>query len=204
MRLAILSFLRSGALAALAVSAILSIAASPSALADEAAGAVQPAAAADPVASTPQDSCKPCYCDPPPAGCPCPCSCIPDTLLCIPCFDKCIDSYEKAKADSCFKLSAGAYHWFNYNFDTEKLNYGSPSAEGTYFYYFDADLDCTTCNPCVTWGMHTELRARDQSTFRTFFKDEVWFYELYGWLEETVDACKDVAQVISEIVIKGT
>ena len=26
----------------------------------------------------------------------------------------------------------------------------------------------------------------------------------YGWLEETVDACKDVAQVISEIVIKGS
>lgn len=28
--------------------------------------------------------------------------------------------------------------------------------------------------------------------------------ELYGWLEETVDACKSVAQVISEIVIKGS
>jgi uncharacterized protein len=28
--------------------------------------------------------------------------------------------------------------------------------------------------------------------------------ELYGWLEETVDACKDVSQIISEIVIKGT
>jgi uncharacterized protein Yka (UPF0111/DUF47 family) len=28
--------------------------------------------------------------------------------------------------------------------------------------------------------------------------------ELYGWLEETVDACKDVAHVISEIVIKGS
>lgn len=28
--------------------------------------------------------------------------------------------------------------------------------------------------------------------------------ELYGWLEETVDACKDAAQVISEIVIKGS
>ncbi|MBV9122796.1 MAG: DUF47 family protein [Planctomycetes bacterium] len=28
--------------------------------------------------------------------------------------------------------------------------------------------------------------------------------ELYGWLEETVDACKDVAQVISEILIKGS
>ncbi len=28
--------------------------------------------------------------------------------------------------------------------------------------------------------------------------------ELYAWLEETVDACKDVSQVISEIVIKGS
>lgn len=28
--------------------------------------------------------------------------------------------------------------------------------------------------------------------------------ELYGWMEETVDACKDVSQVISEIVVKGT
>src|SRR5262249_53717212 len=28
--------------------------------------------------------------------------------------------------------------------------------------------------------------------------------ELYAWLEETVDACKDTAQVISEIVIKGS
>src|SRR5262249_38902872 len=28
--------------------------------------------------------------------------------------------------------------------------------------------------------------------------------ELYGWLEETVDACKDAAQVISEIVVKGS
>jgi predicted phosphate transport protein (TIGR00153 family) len=28
--------------------------------------------------------------------------------------------------------------------------------------------------------------------------------ELYGWLEETVDACKNTALVISEIVIKGS
>ena len=28
--------------------------------------------------------------------------------------------------------------------------------------------------------------------------------ELYGWLEETVDACKDTAMVVSEIVIKGS
>ena len=28
--------------------------------------------------------------------------------------------------------------------------------------------------------------------------------ELYGWLEETVDACKDLAMLVSEIVIKGS
>ncbi len=28
--------------------------------------------------------------------------------------------------------------------------------------------------------------------------------ELYGWLEETVDSCKDVANTLSEIVIKGS
>ena len=28
--------------------------------------------------------------------------------------------------------------------------------------------------------------------------------ELYGWLEETVDACKDAATIISAIVIKGS
>jgi uncharacterized protein Yka (UPF0111/DUF47 family) len=28
--------------------------------------------------------------------------------------------------------------------------------------------------------------------------------ELYGWLEETVDACKDASLVLSEIVIKGS
>jgi uncharacterized protein Yka (UPF0111/DUF47 family) len=28
--------------------------------------------------------------------------------------------------------------------------------------------------------------------------------ELYAWLEETVDACRDVAMIISEIVIKGS
>ncbi len=28
--------------------------------------------------------------------------------------------------------------------------------------------------------------------------------ELYGWLEETVDACKNMAMVVSEVVIKGS
>ena len=28
--------------------------------------------------------------------------------------------------------------------------------------------------------------------------------EIYSWLEESIDACKDVSQIVSEIVIKGS
>jgi hypothetical protein len=166
-----------GALLALGLVAALSVATCPPALAEDA------VAAPCPPPPPPPDPCGGSVCDPPPPGCPCPCDCVPAALFCIPCFDDCIAAFQKAKADSCFKLGAGAYHWFNYNFDTEKLNYGSPTAQGTYFYHVDADLECKTCNPCVSWGLHAQLRARDQSTFRSFIDHEVWFYELYGFVD---------------------
>jgi uncharacterized protein Yka (UPF0111/DUF47 family) len=69
-------------------------------------------------------------------------------------------------------------------------------------------------------GIHTCLREITQleneadllyrETDATLFADPpdvlqlIKLRELYGWLEETVDACKDVAMIISEIVIKGS
>lgn len=51
-------------------------------------------------------------------------------------------------------------------------------------------------------------RQADAALFTNGTADDILslikWRELYGWLEETVDACKDVAQVISEIVIKGS
>ncbi|HYV34566.1 MAG TPA: DUF47 family protein [Gemmataceae bacterium] len=44
------------------------------------------------------------------------------------------------------------------------------------------------------------LFAKDSNDLLSLIK----WRELYTWLEETVDACKDASQVVSEIVIKGT
>jgi uncharacterized protein Yka (UPF0111/DUF47 family) len=66
----------------------------------------------------------------------------------------------------------------------------------------DADLFANM----VTNGTHsdkvTDTLGRSISTMDilTLIK----WRELYAWLEDTVDACKEVANVISEIVIKGT
>ena len=37
-----------------------------------------------------------------------------------------------------------------------------------------------------------------------FLKSKYINDQLYAWLENTVDACKEVAHVVSEIVIKGS
>jgi predicted phosphate transport protein (TIGR00153 family) len=44
------------------------------------------------------------------------------------------------------------------------------------------------------------LFAKDSTDILNLIK----WRELYTWLEETVDACKDASQVVSEIVIKGS
>ena len=44
------------------------------------------------------------------------------------------------------------------------------------------------------------LFAKDSNDLLSLIK----WRELYTWLEETVDACKDASQVVSEIVIKGS
>jgi hypothetical protein len=112
----------------------------------------------------------------------CPTVCMKDPLFRIPCLDDCVDSFEQGKDASCFKLGASAYHWFNYqNKAPNDFTYGYPTAKGTYFYQFTADFECCTCS--TKYGGHAALRARDQSTFRSFFEEKVWFYELYAWLD---------------------
>jgi len=124
-------------------------------------------------------------CDEPPDGCPCPTTCIRNPLFRLPCIDDCIASFKKGKEASCFKLGAGAYHWVNIQSDDGEVTYGYPNGgEGTYFYYLTGDLACPRCNECAPqWGAHAELRARDETVFRSFFDHEVWFYEAYAWLD---------------------
>jgi hypothetical protein len=139
-----------------------------------------------PLPPDPAACCKPVsVCDEPPDGCPCPTTCISNPLFRLPCFDDCIDAFKKGKADACFKLGMGAYHWVNIRNDDGEVTYGYPDGgEGTYFYYVNADLECPRCNPCSPqWGAHAQLRFRDQTVFRSFFEEQVWFYEGYAWLD---------------------
>jgi hypothetical protein len=156
------------------------------AFAEEAAPAAAPPAppAPPPPAMDPACGCCVSPCDLPPDGCPCPKTCIPDPLFSGGCLDDCIKGFEKAKAASCFSISAGAYHWFNYSLDNEEFTYGYPGAEGTYFYYLEMDFACPRCGECAPqWGFHGQVRFRDESLFRTFFEEQVWLYEGYFFVD---------------------
>jgi hypothetical protein len=131
------------------------------------------------------DPCRPWWCQEPPPGCPCPTACLRDPLICIPCIDACVAKFQEGKKDSCFKLGAGAYHWWHYDNPTGDLTYGYPNGgEGTYFYYLNMDLDCPL-RDCFfkSLGGHAQIRFRDDTVFRSFFDEQVWFYEGYGYLD---------------------
>lgn len=122
-------------------------------------------------------------CDSVPEGCPCPDWCIPDPLLRLPCIDACVDTFRKARDESCLKLGAGAYHWFHMDSESGDFTYGYPNGgEGTYFYYVTGDLECDGCAlglgiPKI--GAHAQVRFRDDTNFRDWFSGPVWLYEGY-------------------------
>jgi hypothetical protein len=148
------------------------------------------AAPSAPVAAAPVSTSW--WCQDPPPACPCPGASLKDTLVCVPCVDACIERFEKGKADSCFKLGAGAYHWWHYDTVTEDFTYGYPGGgEGTYFYYVNIDVDCAIDHCFVkSVGGHAQIRFRDETVFRSFFDEQVWFYEGYGYVDTTAGKLK--------------
>ncbi len=65
-----------------------------------------------------------------------------------------------------------------------------------------------TCARSAGWRTR-RTRSTGTTTGRCFAQPPdllqlIKLRELYGWLEETVDACKDASLILSEIVIKGS
>lgn len=79
-------------------------------------------------------------------------------------------------------ISGGAWHWFHQSLIGNPGGYGIPGLRDTYFWYLYADPEFTTA-PGKKIGGHMELRLRETDTFRTFVDDQVWTWELYGYLE---------------------
>ncbi len=78
-------------------------------------------------------------------------------------------------------VTGGAYHWFHQSLIGRQGGYGIPGLRGTYFWYLYADPEYTTAGGNKVGG-HLELRLRETGTFRTFVDDQVWPWELYGYI----------------------
>ncbi|MCB9873844.1 MAG: hypothetical protein H6821_06655 [Planctomycetaceae bacterium] len=82
-----------------------------------------------------------------------------------------------------FKMpfSGGAWHWFHQSLNGSPGGYGIPDLRGTYFWYLYADPEYATAAGNKIGG-HMELRLRERDQFRSFTDDQVWTWELYGYL----------------------
>jgi hypothetical protein len=106
----------------------------------------------------------------------------PEVYFRIPCVDDAYEAYKAFEKDSPIKIGAGAYHWFNVQRENGDFTYGYPGADGAYFYYLgiDAELD-PKVNGLSQIGVHTQVRWRDNSLFRTYFTGRTWLYESYAF-----------------------
>lgn len=78
-------------------------------------------------------------------------------------------------------VTGGAWHWFHESLIGGPGGYGIPGISGTYFWYLYADPVFTT-QAGNKIGGHTELRLRENDKFRSFVDDQVWTWELYGYI----------------------
>ncbi|MDA1050433.1 MAG: hypothetical protein O3C40_08115 [Planctomycetota bacterium] len=107
-----------------------------------------------------------------------------DPIFCYSYLD-CLSNLGGAIDNGCnFKMpiTGGAWHWFHQNLNGGPGGYGIPGLRGTYFWYLYADPQYTT-GAGNTIGGHMELRLRETETFRTFVDDQVWTWELYGYIQ---------------------
>jgi len=120
----------------------------------------------------------------------CP-SCCPDPWVVsrepisdISYLDRLTDLGSKIDNDDNFKMpvTGGAWHWFHESLIGGPGGYGIPSISGTYFWYLYVDPVYTT-QAGNKIGGHMELRLRENDKFRSFVDDQVWTWELYGYIQ---------------------
>jgi hypothetical protein len=78
-------------------------------------------------------------------------------------------------------ITGGAWHWFHQSLNGDPGGYGIPGLRDTYFWYLFADPEYNTAAGNKIGG-HMELRLRETDTFRSFIDDQVWPWELYGYI----------------------
>lgn len=99
----------------------------------------------------------------------------------------------KAKKDAAgFPISFGAWHWFRFGDDGPGSNgYGIPGLRGTYYWTIDFDPKAKLDGPFFQEiGLHSQIRLREQGTFRTFSENEIWPWEAYAYAKTSAGTFK--------------
>jgi hypothetical protein len=99
----------------------------------------------------------------------------------------------KAKKDAAgIPITLGAWHWFRFGDDGPGSNgYGIPGLRGTYYWTVELDPKLKLDGPFFKEvGIHSQIRLREEGTFRPFIDDEVWPWEVYGYAKTTAGTFK--------------
>jgi len=124
---------------------------------------------------------------PAPAPAPVPAA-EPDTVFGTTWFDEL-----KAKKDaSGWPITVGAWHWFRFGDDGPGSDgYGIPGLRGTYYWTIDVDPKVKVDGPFLKeFGVHSQIRLREEGPFRPFIEDNVWPWEMYGYAKTTAGTFK--------------
>lgn len=101
-------------------------------------------------------------------------------------------------------ISIGANHWFHIDRDDRIYGngYGVPGESGTYYYYLALDPAFKLGDGFFQEiGAHTQFRFRDSGDkLRSFYSDEYWFYEAYGYAKTPIGTFK-AGQIVTEFGI---
>lgn len=99
----------------------------------------------------------------------------------------------KAKKDAAgIPITLSAWHWWRFGNDGPGTNgYGIPSLRGTYYWSVDLDPKIKLDSPFFhEVGLHSQIRLREQGTFRPFIDDEIWPWEAYVYAKTTAGTFK--------------
>lgn len=118
--------------------------------------------------------------------------------------DSFYDSVQAWKEKYHLPISIGANHWFHIDRDDRIYGngYGVPGESGTYYYYIGFDPAFKLGDGFFQEvGAHAQFRFRDSGDkLRSFYSDEYWFYEAYGYAKTPIGEFK-AGQIVTEFGI---
>ncbi|MDE2112647.1 MAG: hypothetical protein KGJ79_16015 [Alphaproteobacteria bacterium] len=107
-------------------------------------------------------------------------------------WDSSYDAWQSWKENRGLPITFGAYNWYHINSGGPTASgYGIPGLRGTYFWYVDTDPSWSVNDGFIkTVGVHTEFRFRESDKFRSYFSNQYWFYEAFGFVDTPVGRFK--------------